>query len=85
MKKGLVSFLLTLLVLGSFRVISIAQVKSLTPTGEFRMAVATFEAEILDPVAGSNDCKWYQTLMFDSLAWIPMKDGKPNGFSIQQG
>jgi peptide/nickel transport system substrate-binding protein len=41
-----------------------------TPAGEFRIAVATLETEAFTPEMGTIDCKWYQTLLFDSLVGI---------------
>lgn len=39
-------------------------------SGELRMALENLTGEILDPIAGPTDCKWYQTLLYDSLVGL---------------
>ena len=66
MKRKLVFFFLSIVVVGSLVTILFAK----EGTNEFGLAVPTFEEENLDPVGGTNDCKWYQTLIYDSLVGI---------------
>jgi peptide/nickel transport system substrate-binding protein len=66
MKKKLLSFLLVMVVAVGLG----GAVCARQPSGEFRIAVESLMPENVDPHIASNMCKWYLSLLYDSLVGI---------------